>query len=1111
MSVGPWRRISPALAFGCTIAGGFLLAYFTRRTGEGLLEGTPIIAALSIMFILVGVVLGAKWLLDELGIVSRDPVIASPSRPAFITVLAVAILVGASAAVTMGQTGELLSGFHLPGEASLNHTAVQAAGSPFERDDKIEEALLTWSRYARPWLHTEEDSGAAGPPVGRAFPSDGNAPLTALAWFFGLDAGLFVPAYFAALGLLLVLGTRSLRERARSPRMSDSAAYSRMARWAAGFLIVAAVSDQIENWIGLTSTASAWFLGDPNVAYMTVGHGVATLLGLATLVKTLSLGLTLTCLVLIGLYLLRNPATSITPWSGVRGAWHSVLAVRIQIIAVLLFAVSMSLRIQAADTFRRWGDDWSVAVVASILVVLLGVAVWHTGAWLTSLGAEATRSGSLSAARWWAVGGAAALVAFGLGAGWRPGWKGLLVPVGIAGILAVLSVAAKGLPVKDPELPGAGAAILPRLLGASVLAFFGLAMIKASSGELIYEWVSGHGLRDLVVLVCLGLLFVFGSMLLFVLLPRRWQSLQHSRWVPSVSLLGCVIAWMLIVAVLDRHVFWIAPRVGTAGVMAGFLVLLTYTLSSAVAMASSAAKAPAPIFRAAGLRRTPVLSLVLVWVLAVSLLPLDFPLHVTVPEETGKVAAEGETLPFAFGDWVEDNCLLGAASSSGGVGGSRMMPAVPLIIVSSSGGGVRAAVWTSFVMDKAFGYTDADVPCSPPQLPGDPVQHPSRWVFALSGISGGGLGFVTYAAQITQGPPSTSAEDRIQDHLGDDSLASTLAWMLFVESPWSLLRFEANRDRGVILQESWERQWPSGHAGLRRNFVDLRRRHDDVPLLILNGASAESGCRFNGSMLDGNGRDRTDAVTGCLEPRGLEGSPEAVLPATIDLVDFLCVGQSISLAKATLFSARFPVISPVGEIQQCTIPAEAQGDAGRQSDPNPETFVVDGGYLEGSGTATALSLWNALTPLVLEHNQNPAATACVVPFFVQIDNGYLEPAGPGDAKAPPNLIGAQELFARNRNREGFTTASRQAAQIAFGQAFTLGGIEVRGPNGVELDSRYARFSPVAHPGAVAPLGWTLSDASFRDLFEQFAKNNSATDELKSWFAGMTCTVTPTQR
>ena len=161
-----------------------------------------------------------------------------------------------------------------------------------------------------------------------------------------------------------------------------------------------------------------------------------------------------------------------------------------------------------------------------------------------------------------------------------------------------------------------------------------------------------------------------------------------------------------------------------------------------------------------------------------------------------------------------------------------------------------------------------------------------------------------------------------------------------------------------------------------------------------------------------------------------------------------------------------------------------------------------------AGGLQRASYGNGLAPMVLEHNQDPGATSCVVPFFVQIDNGYLEPSGPGEAKAPPKLIGLQELAARKNNRNGFTVDARQAAQVAFGQAFTLGGVTITGSDGTVVADRYARFSPVAHPGAVAPLGWTLSKASFDDLFSQFdqEENQRSVEELGKWYGGLSCTI-----
>jgi hypothetical protein len=1142
------RWILPVAGLVCIGTAAFLLAYFTRRSGKGFLEGSPIIAAISFILYLLGVFFGARGLMFELR-KARD--VNAEDSPAFKVhpyLLAGAILLGACAGTTTGQMGALLSGFHRPGEPSVTHNAIQGPANPVDRANKIDEGLLVWSRYARPGLYP--DLRELLKSRQQTFEKDSDAPITVLAWYFGLDSGLFVPAYFAVFGLLLILATKALRSKERAILEKNPKRvpcdYVSLARRAAILVVVAAATDQIENWTGITSTASAWFDGTRDLSAMKVSEGWATFLGAATLIKAACFVLTLICLIALGLYLLRNAAperagatsaapegagatsaaperagatsadaeragarsaADVGPWSGARGAWQSVLAVRIQVVAVVLFDVLMSLRIQAADTFRRWADHWWVAWVASFLVVAFALVVWFTARSLMALARSEDQTGSRAWARCLAVAAGVALILFGVAGGWAPTW-GLLIPGGLVVILLILGWVASGVGERELLRPDLGSAVLPRLLGASVLAFFGLALLKASTGDVIYELMRGHGVGDLLILITIGLGFVIGSVVLYRRLsrPANNKARELSRPAASLALLSCVIVWMLFAAYLNSHLFWLTPKLGTAGVVAVFLILLTCTLSSAVAVAQSVSERPPAILRALGLRRTPVLSLVIAWALAVSLIPVHYPLSVTVPAGAGGVAAQGETLQAAFDAWVARNCL-SARTTGPASTGPRTMPAVPLVIVSSSGGGVRAAVWTSYVMDQAFGFASSGAGCGAQGLATAP-QDRNRSVFAASGISGGSLGLVSYAAQITAGPPSEPATDRIEQHLGQDSLAATLGWMFFVETPWAMVRFDLRRDRSEVLRESWERQWLADEPGLRQNFVDLRNRDTEIPLLILNGASAESGCRFNASMLKANGRDRANPVTGCLEPQGLEGAKGAVLPATIDLVDFLCQGANISLARAALFSARFPVISPPGEIQQCEDPKKPRPQLDELADPDPATFVVDGGYLEGSGTATALAIWNGLAPMVVHHNQDPSATSCIVPFFVQIDNSYLEPSGPGDTKAPPGLVGLQEAIANKNNRNGFTVDARQAAQVAFGQAFTLGGITVRGSNGEELADRYARFSPVAHPGATAPLGWTLSEASFRDLFGQFNKdqNRGSNEEMATWFDGLSCTI-----
>jgi hypothetical protein len=294
---------------------------------------------------------------------------------------------------------------------------------------------------------------------------------------------------------------------------------------------------------------------------------------------------------------------------------------------------------------------------------------------------------------------------------------------------------------------------------------------------------------------------------------------------------------------------------------------------------------------------------------------------------------------------------------------------------------------------------------------------------------------------------------------------------------------------------------------MRQAFQDLATRAPDTPLLVLNGMSAENGCRFNGSMLSTNAQDRDAVVSQCRQPLGLEISPEAALPATVDLVDFLCQDERVSLSTAALFSARFPIVLPAGEIQQCVDEAASADPDEPPSDP-ARTFVVDGGYLEGSGAGTAVDLWSAMEPLVTQYNESHADQPCVVPFFVQIDNGYIEPSST-DSR-PPDVIGLQELMNLSKRSGIQAVAAQQAAQLAFGKPFTGGVDAVMGPpdangNRSAVANRYALFATRAHPGSEPSLGWTLSNASFDDLVEQYRADPAPASEVAGWFHGLTCT------
>src|SRR5207302_8896627 len=129
--------------------------------------------------------------------------------------------------------------------------------------------------------------------------------------------------------------------------------------------------------------------------------------------------------------------------------------------------------------------------------------------------------------------------------------------------------------------------------------------------------------------------------------------------------------------------------------------------------------------------------------------------------------------------------------------------------------------------------------------------------------------------------------------------------------------------------------------------------------------------------------------------------------------------------------------------------------------------------------------------------------SCIVPFMVQLDNGYDNLVGaasdtrPGELGVPSKTNGA--------TRGARSIDSRGATALEFDGPYMVDGSEVMTRNGV-LDSRYARIYPRAHPGSQAPLGWSLSPSARDDLLQQLVdQNRGAVEKVRQWLTQpMTC-------
>jgi hypothetical protein len=214
----------------------------------------------------------------------------------------------------------------------------------------------------------------------------------------------------------------------------------------------------------------------------------------------------------------------------------------------------------------------------------------------------------------------------------------------------------------------------------------------------------------------------------------------------------------------------------------------------------------------------------------------------------------------------------------------------------------------------------------------------------------------------------------------------------------------------------------------------------------------------------------------------------------------LCRNEDMRLSTVAMLSARFPYISPSGHLKNRCAPSAISA---------PETYVVDGGYLDGTGASTLLGLWSALAPLIDDHNRDPLSRAFIVPFVIQIDNGYAEPSGPGEAAFNPQLLAPPKAFLSAH--QASQAVSRQGLQLIFSKPFTVqqpptaasssgrtGDVALCGSG-----DRYALFSLHAHPGPQARVGWIFSNVALGDLIQQLTAdddNKAALDEVSRWFS-----------
>jgi hypothetical protein len=473
-----------------------------------------------------------------------------------------------------------------------------------------------------------------------------------------------------------------------------------------------------------------------------------------------------------------------------------------------------------------------------------------------------------------------------------------------------------------------------------------------------------------------------------------------------------------------------------------------------------------------GLRRPPIFTALFLLVLVT---PRFIDLHaVRVVPATAETIDPGarQALGTLFADWAR-SC-------------ARDQKSVRPIVVAVSGGAARAGLWAARVL--------ADV---------DRVAAANGTaVFAISSVSGGSLGVAEYLSLRAGDTPagtcaldggSRAAQDAaLRTGTAADALGPLLAGALFGDIPRSLLGLPAygvrlviddfhgrpnhamrGGDRAEALERGFERNWRDATGQLPAQPLDAPYlslvygktglRHG-MPLWIANGTDQQLGQRI---------------VTAPFAPypitAGSPGQPAGDLAADwpfLGATDALSLlGGDVPISTAIDNTARFPFLSPVGELESVN-PAKSEG-----SEWDHAAQVIDGGYFENEGMLTALELADWLGREGSRHADGRA----VQPVLVQItSNGDTEADD-----ADPDVVRCNDTFVDD---PATSQSSERPWQFV---APIIGLLSVReGHSREELLDARAAYCKTDHgqsffhfflyklkDGESVPLNWALSDAT----------------------------------
>jgi len=396
--------------------------------------------------------------------------------------------------------------------------------------------------------------------------------------------------------------------------------------------------------------------------------------------------------------------------------------------------------------------------------------------------------------------------------------------------------------------------------------------------------------------------------------------------------------------------------------------------------------------------------------------------------------ADRENIETNFRNWVLQRVPEIKDSSPSG----RRDSVYPIIIVAAEGGGIRGTSWTAQVLKKLNGLD--------PQF----MDH----VYAISGVSGGGVGSVFYTSyyhdQLKKETIIPGSHDKIfENAVSADFLSDLTAAFMFSDNLQRVLPFPVNAlNRNRKLEDSWGIAYSRNLQTETMNGPFLDLWHTDsadkysVPNLFINGLLAETGQK---------------AITSNLV---LHSPSVTVFNDDIDVLKVL--GSDIPVKTAASLCARFPVITSGGLLKE-------NGTRG-------VGHIVDGGYKENSGIETAWQLILAINPLLRGAELN---LKCRFPIYILFIQNSTDAKSISDtvatAKFIPDMTTILPGFLNAWDRR--TILYKNITSKLFRDTL--------------LNDRYKFFeTPINNRKGLLPLGWSLSDSARRNIRDQVDSINA---------------------